>query len=149
MINDFFITLISISSFWPLSSKTFCRSWNKHLGRLPTEFSGCEISLIWGPGFWILKQNGSKIGIESTVNLASPQKGGGRVLEGGGLNEGFTACSGCRMPKRKYRSENFGQDDGIIEKPYWVPSSKGACSLQYLCPLLGRLVSLAKRLGRV
>ena len=37
--------------------------------------------------------------IESTVNLASPSKGGGgRVLEGGGLNEGFTACSdaGCR-----------------------------------------------------
>ena len=31
------------------------------------------------------------------------------------------------MPKRKYRSENFGQDDGIIEKSYWVPSSKVAC----------------------
>ena len=31
------------------------------------------------------------------------------------------------MPKRKYRSENFGQDDGIIEKSYWVPSSMVAC----------------------
>ena len=69
---------------------------------------------------------GAKIGFESTVNLAYPQKGGG-LLQGGGLNGGFTACSGCRMPKRKYRSENFGQDDGIIEKSYWVPSSKVAC----------------------
>ena len=72
---------------------------------------------------------GAIIGFESTVNLASPQKGGGGLLQGGGLNGGFTTCSGCRMPKRKYRSENFGQDDGTIEKSYWVLSSKGACSL--------------------
>ena len=71
---------------------------------------------------------GAIIGFESTVNLASPQKGGG-LLQVGGLNGGFTTCSGCRMSKRKYRSENFGQDDGIIEKSYWVLSSKGACSL--------------------
>ena len=71
---------------------------------------------------------GAIIGFESTLNLASPQKGGG-LLQGGGLNGGFTACSGCRIPKRKYRSENFGQDDEIIEKSYWVPSYKGACSL--------------------
>lgn len=115
----FLIILISISSFWSLSSKTVCWSWNKHLGRLPTDFSGCEISLIWRPGFWILKQNGGENRVESTVNLASPQKGGG-LLEVGGLNEGFTAWSGCRMPKRKYWSKNFGQDDGI-EKPYWYP----------------------------
>ena len=71
---------------------------------------------------------GAIIGFESTVNLASPQKVGG-YYRVGGLMEDLQHVRGCRMPKRKYRSENFGRDDGIIEKSYWVLSSKGACSL--------------------